>query len=254
MGDAVPGFQRIQRAFAAYIRDPSTAPPPADIAPLRMAAYCELFFNNIESFMATGFPVLKQVLGGPAWTRLVRDFYARHRCATPLFIGIAEEFLTHLRDTQAEAPDAPPFLLELAHYEWAELALAVAMAEPPALDERLSAQTLDERVRLSPVAWPLAYRFPVQRIGSDYRPDRPPDTPTYLVVYRDREDTVRFLEINPVTYRLLALLEDSPDQPARQALMQIATELQHPEPGEVIAFGAELIIQLHHKSIVGYSV
>jgi hypothetical protein len=42
----------------------------------------------------------------------------------------------------------------------------------------------------------------------------PPEQPTFLVVYRDPKDEVRFLEITPVTYQLLALIQEQPGQTA----------------------------------------
>jgi RNA polymerase sigma factor (sigma-70 family) len=46
----------------------------------------------------------------------------------------------------------------------------------------------------SPLAWPLAYRWPVHRLAPGFQPAEPPAVPTFLVVYRDDSDAVRFLE------------------------------------------------------------
>lgn len=247
MGERLPGFQRTQFAFAAYIRDPLNAAMPADVSPVRMAMYRELFFNNIENFIATGFPVLKSLLAGERWVNLVQDFFCRHRSRTPLFAEIAEEFLDYLRNERGEAPGDPPFLLELAHYEWVELALAIAEAEvPPPAGESPLAWT----IRLSELAWPLAYRYPVHRIGPAFQPDEPPEQPTFLVVYRDRGDAVRFMEVNPVTYRLLAILAESGPLPAAECLARIAGELRHPNPAEVSVFGAEILRGFAERGVI----
>lgn len=250
MDNSLSALQRTQLAFAAYIRDPSRYPMPADIAPERMAMYRELFFNNIENFIASGFPVLKSILAGERWLALVEDFYARHRCQTPLFVAIAEEFLAYLGE-EREAQDDPPFLRELAHYEWVELALAVAEAEPPALVPEFAQDPLAYRIGLSDVAWPLAYSFPVQRISPEFQPAQPDPTPTCLVVYRDRDDRVRFTEINPVTYRLLAILEEHGPLPAKACLLRIAEELGHPDPAAVLGFGAEILCGLAERGVIG---
>lgn len=251
MGEQSPEFQRLQLAFAAHIRDPEGCPPPADVPPVRMAAYRELFFNNIEHFIAAGFPVLKSLMSRDAWVALIRDFYARHHCASPLFIEISEEFLAYLGNERIPQAGDPPFLLELTHYEWVELALSVAEHEPPELHADFGRDLLDTPIHLSPVAWPLAYRFPVHRIGPGYQPKTPPETPSYLAVYRNREDRVRFLEANQVSFRLLERLEQRPGHPVRQYLLHIAEELQHPNPALVLDFGAELVAQLHEKGVIG---
>jgi hypothetical protein len=251
MDENRPDFQRTQYAFAAHIRDPQRHAAPPDVAPARMGMYRELFFNNIENFIATGFPVLKSILAGERWLALIQDFFARHCSQTPLFAGIAEEFLDYLQNERGEPPGDPPFLLELAHYEWAELALAIAEAEAPPFDPAFGQNPLAWTIRLSELAWPLAYRFPVHNIGPELQPAEPPAQPACLVVYRDREDAVRFLEINPVTYRLLTLLEENGPQPASECLTRIAEELSHPDPAAVLDFGADILRGLAERGVIG---
>ena len=48
-----PEFIRKQFEFAAHIRDPENNPVPDNIEDRRMAIYRELFFNNVEDFMAS---------------------------------------------------------------------------------------------------------------------------------------------------------------------------------------------------------
>ena len=122
-------FRLKQAEFAAYIRDAANNPPPADVDPQRMAMYHELFFNNIDSFLSSNFPVLRKILNDQEWLALAQDFFAVHRCRTPHFSEIAEEFLDYLQNR--ENTGDYPFLLELAHYEWVEMAQAKKKAGPP---------------------------------------------------------------------------------------------------------------------------
>ena len=57
-----------------------------------------------------------------------------------------------------------------------------------------------------PLAWPLAYRWPVQRIGPHYQPEVAPDAPTLLLVRRTADGEVRFAALSPLAFRLLELL------------------------------------------------
>ena len=245
-----PAFQDAQHAFTAHLRDPHSQPRPADVEERRMAIYRALFYNNIEGFIASSFPVLRAITPDDAWHRRVRRFFAEHRCQTPYFAEIAEEFLAWLnRDDSTDAGD-PPFLRELAHYEWVELALQVsdADAQTPALDRNGDVYTGIPVI--SPLAWPLAYAYPVHRIGVDFQPQEPGPQPTCLVVYRDRGDTVRFLEINAVTYRLLELLQEDPQASGRDAVTRIAAELQHPQPETVMTHGRSLLAELRERNVI----
>jgi hypothetical protein len=245
-----PEFIRRQYDFAGHLRDPGRTPPPAGIEDRRMAIYRELFYNNMEGFVASGFPVLRGLLTDEHWHEMVRDFFATHRCQTPLFAEIAQEFLTYLHSERKPAAEDPPFMLELAHYEWVELAVSVSDEDrnTPAADP--NGDLMAGIPVVSPVAWNLSYRYPVHRISPEFRPQAPGDEPTHLVVYRDRADAVHFLEINTVTQRLLQLMKETPEATGLDILNVIASELQAADPEIVIRAGAELLDDLKNRNIV----
>lgn len=251
MAEGRPAFQRTQLAFAAAVRGNAESVLPGEVTPERMELYRELVFGNLESFIADGFPVLRAVLEPLRWDSLIRDFVRRHRSTTPYFSGIPAEFLAFLRDERGSQPDDPPFLLELAHYEWVELALSVAAEEPPAEHAAWVTDPLHHRIVLSPVAWPLIYRYPVHRIGPDHRPGTPPEQPSCLIVYRGRDDRVRFLEINPATYRLLDVVQTDPGRPAADYLARLARELGHGDAQPLLDYGAKLLRKLAERGVIG---
>ena len=204
----------------------------------------------LDTITAAGFPVTRQVLSDERWHDLVRQFFSRHRCKTPLFAEIAQEFLEFLKTERGGAKDDPPFLLELVHYEWVELALDVAEESHPDVPLDPNGDLMGEIPVFSPVAWNLTYRFPVHRIGPDFQPQEPGQTPTHLVVYRDRGDRVAFLEINEVTQRLIQLLKGSPTMSGLEAVRRVARELNHPQPDRVIEAGRGLLEQLRRRHII----
>lgn len=215
-----------------------------------MRVYRDLFYKNVEGFVASGFPVLRKLYDDAAWHRLVRDYFARHRSHTPFFHGIAGEFLHYLQDERGEHPEDPPFLLELAHYEWVELALGISEEEIDFNGVAPGGDLLGGVPVPSPLAWNLAYQYPVHRISPDFRPNEPPAEPTHIVVYRDRQDRVGFLEINAVTARLLQLIEEKPGCTGREQLQAIAEELQHSKPEVVIEGGREMLDGLRRRDII----
>ena len=242
-------FQRLQYQFAAHIRDPENQAAPAGIEDRRMNIYRELFYNNVEDFLATGFPVLRKLTANAHWQAMVRDFYARHQCHEPQFFRIAEEFLRYLDDERGAVAGDPPFLRELAHYEWVELALSVSEQDlTPELADP-NGDLLAQVPVVSPLAWTLAYDYPVHRIGPDFQPQAAGAEPTLLVVYRNRADDVKFMEINAITARLLQLIGDEPASGAAQ-LERIAAEMKHPQPAAVVAEGATILQGLRARDII----
>lgn len=239
-----------QAEFAGYIRDPQHHAVPANVNPQRMAMYRELFFNNINSFLSSNFPVLRKILDDEQWQNLAADFFVRHRCQTPHFSEIAEEFLDYLQNERPIDPEYP-FMLELAHYEWVEMALSIAQAEPVLGDAAFAEQVLQQKLSLSPLAWPLVYQFPVQQIGPDYLPHAAPEQPSYLIVYRDTDDQVHFMQTTPITYRLLQLIEDNDNISGQRSLHALATEMsQQIDTQTLMQFGLQTLQELAAKGIV----
>lgn len=243
-------LRALQERFAAHLRDPEANPAPDDVEDRRMAIYRGLFFRNIANFIANNFPVLRRLYDDAAWTALVRDFYARHESRTPLFPEIPREFLQYLQSERGDHPDDPPFALELAHYEWVELALDLDEHEIDAVPADPAGNLLEGVPVLSPLAWPLAYRWPVHEIGPAYQPDTPPDTPTHLLVYRDRQDAVKFMQLNAVSARVIALLKEDGDRSGLEVLNTVVTELDHPQPDRAMEAGAALLRDFLARDVI----
>lgn len=246
----VPAFKQHQYAFTAHIRDPENNSIPAGIEDRRMGIYRELLYNNIEGFIASGFPVLREIYSDENWHRMVRDFFARHQSKTPYFLEISNEFISYLKNERTPQAEDPAGLLELAHYEWVELALHVS-------DEHIDLGNVDTNGDLvenipvfSPLAWPLVYQFPVHLMGPDHLPESAPEQPTYLVVYRNRTDEVKFLAINPVTAKLINLLSEDDNLSGGQAIATITREMNHPDPAVVQQGGLEALQQLQQHGII----
>lgn len=235
-----------QMQMARYLRDPAKEPPPAGVERRRLKIYEDLIYNNIEGFLSGGFPVLRSLYRDADWHSLVRLFIDQHRCHTPYFLEISQEFLTFLMEAfEARACD-PPFMAELAHYEWAELVLDVSEETLP--ESVAYSDILDVVPGLSPLAWSLCYQFPVHRIGTGFTPSAAED-PTYLVVYRDREDQVRFMELNAAVARLLELIRDNDTSSTRELLAALALEMKVPAES-ILLFGCDQVQQLIDQTVV----
>ncbi len=208
--EPTPGFKELQYRFAAHLRDPQAHPGLPGIEDRRLKIYRDLFFNNIENILGTGFPVIKRLLGKQRWLHMVRRFYAEHESHTPLFSEIGREFQRYLQARAERGCADPAFLVELAHYEWVELALSLDEHEIDAVAHDPRGDLLDGAPVVSPLAWLLEYRFPVQRISDSYQPEAAPDSATFLVVSRNRADEIVFTELNPLSFKLLEVLKANP--------------------------------------------
>lgn len=241
--DEVVSLRAQQDALAAYIRDPAHVAPPAGIEERRLKIYRELFFNNIESMLAGNFPVLHRIFDGTRWRALARDFYRDHGSRTPLFTELAQEFLRYL-ETRSIASD-PPWLQALAHYEWVELALQISEGSRDDVEHDPDGDLIAGKPLLSPIAWPLAYAWPVHRIGPTFMPDAPPEVPTLLLLRREPDGEVSFHELSALTFRLLQRLDAEPQATGREHLVALASEAGAPDVEAFVRDGTAMLLQLH---------
>ena len=251
INDTVPeALAQTQYNFAAHIRDPQKNAAPEGIEDRRMAIYRDLFFNNIKGLLSGNFPVLKSLYDEQAWTSLCRDFYSEYRCHTPLFPQLPREFLQYLQDFRKNKATDAPFMLELAHYEWVELALALDEAEPENIEVHPGSDLLHDIPVLSPLAWPLSYQYPVHQISADFQPETAPEKPTHLLVWRQRDYQVKFMQLNEISLLLLQQMKEQPDRSGLELLTAVAGIINHPKPEVVVEGGKTLLADLQEKQVI----
>lgn len=244
-------FQEKQYAFAAHIRDPENVPAPEGIENRRMAIYRKLFFNNLKNLLGTMFPVLKKIHNDDHWRSMIRSFLQHHKAETPYFLQLPQEFLGFLEEEYEATSDDHPFLLELAHYEYAELDLAVSTDA----DELEGVDPEGDLLANVPVKSVLsrayAYHYPVHRISPDFLPTAPFEEPVYLAIYRDSNDKVRFLELNAVTAALLDAVENNDNnENGEELLRKLAVTIHYPDVDALIRHGAGALTEMRQLDIL----
>ncbi|UZE14171.1 DUF2063 domain-containing protein [Pseudomonas sp. B21-053] len=246
-----PSLHQQQDALTRYLRDPEHCAPPAGMDAARVQVYRDLVFNNLSLLLSGTFPVLVKILGDEDWRLLMRIFLRDYRARTPKFGEIAKEFVEFLAGEPQGLGETtwPPFMVELAHYEWVEMALQQSDDEPlPASDAGL---LLERPLQLSPLAWPLAYGWPVQWVGPDYQPETLPDQPTLLLVRRTADWSVKFSELSPLAWRLLQRIGEFPELDGRAQLQGLAEEAGAAGSQEFIDNGLALLQQMHAQGVIG---
>jgi len=234
-----------QMAFTRHIRDPQNASPPEGVSERGMAVYNEIVFNNIESSVAACFPVLKKVLDEDIWLRLVREFFIHQPCTTPIFREIPEAFLAYINRVSG----LPPYVQNLAHYEWVELYLAYADETIDWSQIDTEAYLLDSPVAFVPAMTLLSYDYPVHQISPENIPASPLETPVSMLVFRDADDEVKFVELNQMTAALIEDLQDG-QLSARQALIGIASAMAFDDVDAIVDFGFELLRDLKSQGAI----
>jgi hypothetical protein len=233
-------WQKFQADFGRYLRDPEQEKLPEGVIPRRAKVYEDLLFNNICGFINSCFPICKTILAKDEWENLARAFFRDWRCHSPRFNDIPKAFLDYL--SSDVSPELRyPCLLQLAHYEWVELAVDT-------FDETgIELNVPFNGIGVNPTLHNLVYEWPVHKISPDYLPTEP--IPTFILVYRNSKHEVAFTEVNAATSALINLFQKGYKK-SEDALKELASQMNVEINEAFNAFGLDMIKQLIVQEIL----
>ena len=90
----------------------------------------------------------------------------------------------------------------------------------------------------------------MHRIRPDFLPDEAPEHPTYLLMYRDRQDLSRFFELNAMSARLVELMRDEAGMTGEELMRRITEESGGMDEEQVRRGGLETLEGFRAKEIV----
>lgn len=246
-------FQSVQSEFVSAIKDPSSYQRRSNEESRRMEIYQSLFFNNIDNFVSTAFPVLKSIViklyGEKGWESLVRQFFIEHECRSPYFAEISKEFVEYLSRSPELTITLPEFSAELAHYEWLELDVSIRSNDDTATFYE-EGQNVG-KVKVSPYASLAGYSYAVHLIGDDYMPETTAPEQQFYVVYRDAQCNVQFANINPVTAILLNTLEQQDNGVTLEGLSELLKNQLPQIPEDALKSGMQQTVsEMLQKGII----
>jgi uncharacterized protein len=97
----------------------------------------------------------------------------------------------------------------------------------------------------------LEYDYAVHKISKKRIPKT--TEKTYLLVFRNAENQVKFIELNPMTFQLLHLIDEN-EMTGEQALVRLAEALNYSDVNAIIQFGSEILTDLaQQQAIIGSS-
>lgn len=240
-------FREYQFKFIDYVKDPQSALPES-LTHERMAVYRELFFNNILGFVSQAFPVLKSMYSEQAWRDLVDLFFKQHDCHSPIFIDIAEEFLQYLQQEYVIQASDPDYMLELAHYEWLELVVSTRFSDP--FLQNISQLNEETMLALEPSCQIAHYQFPVHEISADNHDVEISEAGYFFCIYRDADDNVQFMQLNPMSAQVLAYIQQNGQTLTKHLLAWLVKTYPDFPPQSMIDGCLTMLSQFGQKGII----
>lgn len=252
----LPAFLSYQHQFVDYLRNPQTKANLPAALPTRINVYARLLHSKIDGSLRTCFPITRELLGATLWQELVQEFIRVHRCQSPLYREIPDEFIAYLMYENPEL-ELPEFIIDLAHYEWMELVLETEKTSHSNPVFPISDDLLAIIPAFNPVLHILRYRYPVHIISPadehwknwQERPTPYEQGPIILAGIRDADYKIHFIELNTVTARLIEIMQEGIST-GEQALLDLAAELRYSDHETILPFGLDILQQLRTQHII----
>lgn len=243
------GFQQYQAHFTAHIRNHADNKKPARVNDKRMAVYREIVFNNFYSSVSACFPVLLSILGKRRFKQLVKACFFQQNFTSPFFRELPKALVDFLQNLNLTQQNLPAFTAQLAHYEWAELFVSTLKTEDfsESIQIQFPHDVIENAIKLNPAHMLVNYDFPVHVLSKKHQPTAP--TPTFLLLIRNADFELKFIHLNPLTFELLQIIE-AKNCTGRQALLQIAATMQHPQPETIVEFGRQILEDLFAQGAI----
>jgi hypothetical protein len=193
--------------------------------------------------------VLKSLYLADDWLVLARQFFAQHHCRSPYFIDISLEFVEYLSSEHQLNAFDPPFLSELAHYEWLELSVSIKKCQHETHTWQATSEQFPDKIAFSPLATLVSYHYPVHQISVDFQP-KSPSEPVYLVVYRNSTDEVNFTLVNQVSAHLLTVIQQSEVIEITELIANMRTALPQIDAQQLAVSVKDIVEQMLRKEIL----
>ncbi|MDO5103992.1 MAG: putative DNA-binding domain-containing protein [Lautropia sp.] len=186
----------IQLALKDYLQR-NHQPLPNGVAPQGIEAQVAQMRHAMGDIVTRCLPLCQRLIGDDDWKNLLNRFLASDKLHEATYVHqVPRAFIAFLQGAD-QASQLPPWMPELAHYEWVEMEVISAPEQAP--DYGPQGLALSPRLRLQ------AYDWPVQQIRPDHVAIEP--ALTFFAVYQNRAGDVRFSELSPAAAQLLGILQ-----------------------------------------------
>ncbi len=157
--------------------------------------YRRLLRNNFNEVMKQAFPIARTVLPEAQWDRLIDDFMAAHPAATPQIWKLPREFYHFVKANGYGDRMALPFLNDLLHFEWIEIAVHTMPDQNRGISHQ-KGDPMKDRITVNPEHRLIRLSYPVHLYAAGEVEKHKGDY--FVLTFRRKDFEVLFMDLPPL--------------------------------------------------------
>jgi hypothetical protein len=171
-----------------------------------------------------------------------------HRNTSKLHRDIAREFVIYLQSLSS-FPRGYNFLPSLADYEYAEILVDLAEDDDFSYVD-IDGDILNAKPYITGASYLGVYDYPVNDLSEDYIVTDKLDSPICLLVYRNRDDEVKFFQLNELSAALLEMLELNEVASGGEAIELLAHHTGNRHDDEFLQTGMDTLKKFYTSGVI----
>lgn len=243
-------FKDVQRQITRYLREPKKSPLPQGADARRMNHYVRQFRGKLTRSLRQSLPVLISALGEEEFHSLLNEYVRLPRESLTGTATLAESFLHYVK-SESDSRGLSSLARDLADHRLKIESLFNSNAQISEDGVDREGDLLSGVPVLSELAEILSYRWPVHAIRADKLPTEAPESPTWLIIYRDRQFQEGYLELNRQAAAIAMRIRDNAaGRTGAQLLDDADADIPGFAQGLSRQAGSEILQSLRKRDIV----
>lgn len=169
----------------------------------RLHNYRRLIYTIYWEALADAYPIAKSILKEEDWNSLVDDFISNNSCQEPQLFRMPLALIDFVAKNNYSEKLNLPYLIDLLRFEWVEIEVH-AMKDVPEELFNITGDLSSGKCVINPYLRIVKLEYPIHKLKTD---DITLLKGSYfLLVYRQDNGTVQYLELNAFTANLIEQL------------------------------------------------
>lgn len=211
--------ENIQHLLADHCKSKTDLPIPG-AKQSRLHHYKRLIYNIIDDAIESAYPIARSILSDQQWGEMIGDFVTEHNCQHPQLFRMPEEVIEFAIEKDYATKFNLPHLIDVLQFEWAEVEIH-SMKDEIIPEIKPLNDLLNSTLQFSPYCQLLALEYPVHQLNKIDVPNAKGEY--FMLVYREENGTVQYLELTALTHYLLVQLS-SGESTLKSVLDPLLTE------------------------------